>query len=307
VIVKNTLTTLFLITALFFSPAGFLHAQTISSNSSEAFPILSSNIGSRAIGMGGSFAAVADDYSAVYYNPAGLAQVWQPQLFLNHESYLGSSVYETAGFVDPLKVGTLALGLSYINYGSFEQRDSNGNLQGSYTPFDMDARGAFGFQLANNLYAGLGSEWAHQQITNYVYTALIWNFGFMLKATPALTFGLGFQNIGIENLNYALPTAITGGAAYLLSLTKKNDQTLLLTGTGYVSLESLSHLNGGFEYSFIRNFFLRGGYEYDLQNNGLGWQQGLSFGAGVKIEQFKGLLQNLWVKIRVKSPKYQLG
>jgi len=264
-----------------------LCAQTVNSNSAEAFPILSSDVGSRAIGMGGSFVAVADDFSSVYYNPAGLGQVWQPQLFLNHESYLGSSVYETAGFVDPLKAGTLALGLSYINYGSFDLRDSSGTLQGSYAPFDTDVRGAFGFQLANNLYAGLGSEWARQQITDYVYTALVWNFGFLLKPSQALSFGLGVQNLGVENLNSELPTEIIGGTAYRISLAPKDSQSLLLTAGGDYSLESDSHLRAGFEYVFTNNFFLRGGYVYDLQSSGLGWQKGIGFGAGVKIEHFK--------------------
>jgi hypothetical protein len=273
--------------ALGMLSTGRLRAQTINPNSAVAFPILSSGIGSRAVGMGESFAAVADDFSAVYYNPAGLAQIWQPQLFLNHESYLGSSIYETAGFIDPLKAGTLALGLSYLNYGSIDLRDSNGNLLGQYSPFDMDARGAFGFPLANDLYFGLGTEWLRQQITNNVYTALVWNFGFFLKPSPRLSFGLGIQNLGIENFNYDLPTAIIGGAAYLISLAPKDNHTLLLSASGDFSLESVSSLNAGFEYTFSHNYFLRGGYAYDIQNQGLGWEQGLSFGAGVKINQFK--------------------
>jgi tetratricopeptide (TPR) repeat protein len=266
---------------------GHLRAQSINSNSAEAFPILNSGIGSRAIGMGGSFSAVADDFSAVYYNPAGLGQVWEPQLFLNHEGYLGSGFYETAGFINPLKEGTLALGLSYINYGSIDLRDSNGNLEGNYVPFDMDARGSFGFSLTNNLYFGLGSEWARQQITNYVYTALLWNFGFLLKPTSSLSIGLGFQNFGIENLSYSLPAVLTGGVAYQLHLDSKGTQSLILAAGGDFSFESDNYLNAGFEYAFLHNYFVRAGYDYDLQDQSLGEEKGLSFGAGVKIDQFK--------------------
>lgn len=282
---QRTLRSLFLL--VLSGWAAVLSAQTINSNSSEAFPLMSLGIGPRSIGMGEAFTAVSDDFSAVHYNPAGLGQVWQPQLFMSHQSYLESSFYETAGFVDPMKAGTLALGLSYINYGNFDLRDSTGTLLGGYTPFDMVARGAFGFPLTNNLYAGLGSVWLRQQITSSVYTALVWNFGFLWKPSAALGLGLSFQNLGVDNINYDLPTQISAGASYKIELAPKQSQTLLLSGGGDLSLESLSHLNAGFEYTFLRNYFLRGGYLYDLQDQGLGWEQGLSFGAGIKFSQFQ--------------------
>jgi hypothetical protein len=263
-----------------------LFAQ-VNSNSSVAFPLMGLGIGSRSIGMGESYTAVADDFSAIHYNPAGLGTIWQPQLFLNHESYLASGFFETAGFVDPLKAGTLAFGLSYINYGSIDQRDSSGNLNGNYDPFDMDLRGGFGFLLGPDLYAGISSEWIRQQITSSVYTALVWNGGLLLKATPSLSFGLDVQNLGIDNINDALPTQIALGGAYRLSLAPKDSQVLLFSVGGNFSFESVSRLNAGVEFGLQNNYFLRAGYLYNLQDQGLGWQQGLSFGAGIKISSFR--------------------
>jgi long-chain fatty acid transport protein len=40
-----------------------------------AFSAFKNGIGARALAMGGAFVAVADDATAVYWNPAGLAQV----------------------------------------------------------------------------------------------------------------------------------------------------------------------------------------------------------------------------------------
>src|SRR5437762_1516243 len=40
------------------------------------------HISTRVMGMGGAFAAVADDYLALYYNPAGLAK-------LEHKQFVG--------------------------------------------------------------------------------------------------------------------------------------------------------------------------------------------------------------------------
>ena len=44
---------------------------------SAANPLETYGFGSRAISMGGAFSAVSDDFSAVYYNPAGLPQIEQ--------------------------------------------------------------------------------------------------------------------------------------------------------------------------------------------------------------------------------------
>jgi len=44
---------------------------------SAANPLETYGFGARAIGMGGAYSAVSDDFSAVYYNPAGLAQIDQ--------------------------------------------------------------------------------------------------------------------------------------------------------------------------------------------------------------------------------------
>src|SRR6266852_2891154 len=136
--------------ALFFL-AGFLAqgagAQTLYSNRSTAYPILSVGVGARAVGMGESFTAVADDLSALHYNPAGLGQLKSTQLSLMHDSYLDGGFYDTLGFAYSLgDSGTLGLGLNYLNYGSIDQRDALGQLQGTYTPFDIGLHGAFGFK-----------------------------------------------------------------------------------------------------------------------------------------------------------------
>jgi hypothetical protein len=44
-------------------------------------------VGARAMGMGGAYTAVSDDAAAIYYNPAGLAQMrrieWNLRKFYN--------------------------------------------------------------------------------------------------------------------------------------------------------------------------------------------------------------------------------
>ena len=73
--------------------------------------------GVRSMGMGGAFIAVADDVNTVYWNPAGLSDVREPQIGWQRAvksrdvmNYI--DIYE---FVTPLKKGWSGLGLSYVN------------------------------------------------------------------------------------------------------------------------------------------------------------------------------------------------
>ncbi|OQX91238.1 MAG: hypothetical protein B6D58_08650, partial [candidate division Zixibacteria bacterium 4484_95] len=58
-------------------------------------------ISARAIGMGEAFLGVANDASALYYNPAGIALLEQKELMATHIEYPADIQYEFLGFVLP--------------------------------------------------------------------------------------------------------------------------------------------------------------------------------------------------------------
>jgi outer membrane protein OmpA-like peptidoglycan-associated protein len=74
-------------------------------------------MGARAIGMANSFTAVADDSTAIYWNPAGLDQAWGTQLSLTHSEYLQGvkidflSLSQSWGDDGALGIGFSGLGL----------------------------------------------------------------------------------------------------------------------------------------------------------------------------------------------------
>lgn len=94
--------------------------------------------GARALGMGGAFQAVADDYSAIYWNPAGLAQSKKMEFWLgishfrfaNDIIFQGSALqatnsttkFNSIGFVYPVPTyqGNLVFGFGYQKIKDFE-------------------------------------------------------------------------------------------------------------------------------------------------------------------------------------------
>lgn len=78
---------------------------------------LGTGIGARAISMSGAFTAIADDASAVYWNPAGLAQLTDNQVYLSGD-YPGG--FSSAGIAyrpafKALQNKQVAIGLAIVN------------------------------------------------------------------------------------------------------------------------------------------------------------------------------------------------
>ena len=64
---------------------------------------LATGFGAKALGMGGAFVSIADDASAVYWNPAGLYMLDRRQALLMHSQRFGGLVdYSTFSFAMPL-------------------------------------------------------------------------------------------------------------------------------------------------------------------------------------------------------------
>ncbi|MDZ7344386.1 MAG: hypothetical protein ONA90_07710, partial [candidate division KSB1 bacterium] len=66
-------------------------------------PFLGIAVGARAVAMGGTFAAVASDASALYWNPGGISRLDNSQTLISHTKWLVDTDFNWAGVV--LKVG----------------------------------------------------------------------------------------------------------------------------------------------------------------------------------------------------------
>ncbi|MCX7698669.1 MAG: PorV/PorQ family protein, partial [Candidatus Goldbacteria bacterium] len=79
-----------------------------------SFNFLKISQGARQAGMGEAFTGIADDVNAVYWNPAGLAQLRRQQACLLHSVWLVDVNYEYIAYAIPvIGVGTFGI------YGTF--------------------------------------------------------------------------------------------------------------------------------------------------------------------------------------------
>src|SRR5579864_8606974 len=77
-------------------------------------------VGERAQGMGGAFVAVADDASAIYWNPAGLANIYafDAQVSLSHLGHVAG----TADVTDSTHTTLLGVAMPAIGVGYYRVR-----------------------------------------------------------------------------------------------------------------------------------------------------------------------------------------
>jgi len=113
---KKLILTLVLVFAVAFS------ATNAFAVSEAAVLFLMISPGARAAGMGEAFVGLADDASAVYYNPAGLAYQQGRELTLMHSNWLpqfGSDLfYDFAAYRQSVEgLGTFGLNVTYLNLG----------------------------------------------------------------------------------------------------------------------------------------------------------------------------------------------
>ena len=112
-------------------------AQTVAKYAGE---YLSIGVGGRALGLGGSYVALANDASGGYWNPAALARINYPEVMLMHDERFGSLLnYDFGAIAIPYSCEA-TLGISAMRLGVDgipDTRDAGVDVNGNPVPRDQ--------------------------------------------------------------------------------------------------------------------------------------------------------------------------
>jgi hypothetical protein len=274
----------------------------------------------RATGMGEAFSAIADDASAAYFNPAGLAQLTKKEVLFNHLDWIADVNHDYVTVALPLaKMGTLALSVTALTMGEMQrlylddpstvirEDDSTGFFFGA---MDMALAASFARQITDKLSFGFTGKAITQSIYNMTATGaamdlgLLYNTGFRsLRIAACLTnFGtsMTFSGLGLEFVDTSymtdpratykttpnpLPTTFRFGIAFNLIDIPGNKLTFACDVIHPNDINET--VNSGLEYNFKKIFFLRTGY---ILNTDLNYTKeiksitGFSAGTGFKLD-----------------------
>jgi long-subunit fatty acid transport protein len=124
-------------------------------------------VGARAVGLGESFVAVANDPSAIFWNPAGLASMQRQEVALNHVSWPGDVNYEHLAYVLPVHRlgGSLAFQLGVLSTEIDETTEFQPFGTGrSFIYSDVLAGAAYARRWTDKLLVGAGLKVLHEDL-----------------------------------------------------------------------------------------------------------------------------------------------
>lgn len=252
----------------------------VNSVASLANPLDNHGGGARALGMGSAFVGVADDSSALFWNPAGLSGLDGFEAALHHNSWLAGIIQETLVVGLPLgPLGGVGASLNYINYGSLSGYDDSGSRNGEYSANRYGVGLGWGLHLLPGLSVGIAVKGSVQTIADSSYSTVGVDLGALWQPWPRLRLGLAYANLSTQIGGYQAAAALRGGASYLLYF--ERDNQLLLAASASLEPQGVHRLQVGVEDRLYERYALRLGYQAVLTDNRVEGWTGLTAGLGV--------------------------
>jgi hypothetical protein len=160
-------------------------------------------VGARAVALGNAYTALADDITAVYWNPAGLAFMEQSQSFFTYiDMPLDASMtYAAAGVPVFEGQGTMAGFVQVMNFGELEQTTviSPNGTGIMWDSFSFAGGMSYAHNFSDRFAAGFTLKGIHENIADQSASAFAMDFGSNYHTTfRGKTIRLAFmvQNMG---------------------------------------------------------------------------------------------------------------
>jgi hypothetical protein len=265
----------------------------------EAFTL---GAGARPLAMGGAYIALADDPTAVYYNPAGLVLLHSRQIALLHSETFGSLLnHDFAAYAQPVKIGirsgAVGIGVYRVGGGGIKLTEWDADrgrpvVVSEESHYDYQTSVAAGVRFSSALSAGLAAKVIVRSLAQNSAWGLGMDLGMQYRLAPGFRVGATLRDLTSTFLSYdngtkesIYPSLRTG-----LALTRDVDQFTFTAVTdgdflfegrkeaaqisaGGISLDT----HAGLEVGYANILFFRGGADVGR----------LTLGVGVAFNRFR--------------------
>ncbi len=268
-------------------------------------------VGPRAMALGGAFVGLADDVSALYWNPAGITNAPGLQMFYQNTHLYAGLKHQSLGITYALgSQNHLGLLVNYLDFGTMEQTTLE-NPEGTNQTFDAASMAiglTFARQLTNRVAFGVTAKYIQERIWLEVARGYAIDIATLYTIREiGLRIGMNLSNLGpdmgigeaphlkfykrkpddypgspqpeaqLSTKTFPLPLAFSLGLSADLigqnALRVNEEHRLTATTSITDGYDSPFRMNFGLEYAWHRTLALRAGYYlgYDTENYSLGF------------------------------------
>ncbi len=272
-------------------------AREINSNAgTSSFPFLKIHLGARAVAMGGAATGLADDETALYYNPAGIVgrdEIVNNRFILEYHNYFDDIQSGLVGVIHKLdERKSVGVYVNYLNYGEFIETDQLGTVTGDFSGGDLAFAGAFAYQPKLNWRLGGTVKLIYQKIQEFSATGVAVDLGAKYSFDrERYVVGIAVQNLGVQLSSLGeekddLPLMLRAGGSV-----RPRQIPILLAADVIVPTDNNVDVAIGAEYLNAEPVFLRLGWNsygsnYRAAESDDSWA-GLSLGLGIDINKYQ--------------------
>lgn len=288
------------------------YVTNVSKVGTTAAPFLEIGVGSRAIGMGSAFSAVADDATAIYWNPAGLSRLPAGEAILIHTQWIADISFDFAALVIPIGASSAIGGsITSLTMGEMEVTtiaDPDGTGE-KFAAGDLAMTLSYAINLTDRFSIGFNGRYIYQHIWHETASGFALDVGTLFRTQfNDMKIGMVISNFGtkmrmegkdtqvyhdispteygnndqiLANLTtdkFSLPLTFRAGVS--MDVLKGENNRLTLSLDAVHPNDNYEYINVGTEYHLLGFISLRFGYNTALLHHS---EMGISAGAGTEF------------------------
>lgn len=286
-------------------------ATNVSKVGTSAAAYLEIPVGATAIAMGGAYVSIANDATALYWNPAGITLCARNEVVAVHTNWIADTKFDYGAFVLPLgEMGTLgfsftSLSMDDMKVRTVEQPEGTGEY---FSAGDLAAGISYARKLSDRFSIGFTGKYLRQSIWHESASAFALDIGttFRTDLLGGIVIGATFTNFGttmqlegrdtrqfiqldpaktgsndqipanIEMQSWDLPLQFQFGIS--TNVVNSENYRWTIAADAIHPSDNLESMNVGTEFAYMNYLFLRGGFQSLFLDEGEG---GFSFGVGI--------------------------
>jgi hypothetical protein len=258
----------------------FLTIRGLAQGGQTGLSFLKLGVGGRSVAMGEAHAALANDASATYFNPAGLVEGEKVDILIMHKEWFQDIRTEYLGVALPFGNFALGLGINTTNVGEIELRTRPGPPEGTFSSHDFALSASMAMKVSPALNAGISVKYLYEKIFVDETSGIAADVGLLYKPPlEGLKFAVVGSNIGsmreFRTEKVKLPALLRVGASYNRGLDRLHSSLTMGTDFLKVFREEKVRLHTGAEINYEEKVAFRAGYTFGYET------RGMTFGIGI--------------------------